>query len=305
MSRNLSRAPESDRRERPRGGFTLVELLVVIGIIALLISILLPSLNKARSSARTVACLSNMRQIGVALQMYLPDNKGYLPWGVGFTNWPTNKTNPTSMNWANELSRVLGQKQMDSSERHLYSQIFRCPDGIAPPGVAPVLQYGANPRLFSLAKLNDTGRVADDGIGFVLWGGQTRARNPAKLASVRGINNVALVWDQVCDPNTGSTVAVNVQHDNWAWSNQFQNYMRFNGPNPVTGLTWPYASSEATLATYNKDVQLDTGTATPQQMSGFRYRHSANKLCNLLFGDGHGESRRWGTIMRSDFYPNY
>ena len=56
--------------------FTLVELLVVIGIIALLISILLPSLSKARESSRTVACLSNVRQILTAFQAYTTDSKG-------------------------------------------------------------------------------------------------------------------------------------------------------------------------------------------------------------------------------------
>ena len=66
------------RNPRTRG-FTLVELLVVIGIIALLISILLPSLNKARQSARSVKCLSNLRQLGVATQFYANGNNNYIP----------------------------------------------------------------------------------------------------------------------------------------------------------------------------------------------------------------------------------
>ena len=61
------------------GGFTLIELLVVIAIIALLVSILLPSLNKAKDLAKSAVCMGNMHHIGLAIPMYVNDYNGWLP----------------------------------------------------------------------------------------------------------------------------------------------------------------------------------------------------------------------------------
>jgi len=70
--------------------FTLIELLVVIAIIAILASMILPALGRAKESAKRISCMNQMRQLGVSLKIYLDENEGYFPPRLWTTNtWPS------------------------------------------------------------------------------------------------------------------------------------------------------------------------------------------------------------------------
>lgn len=76
-------------RNRSEHGFTLIELLVVIGIIGILASMLLPALGRAKESGRRIACVSQERQLSLALQMYAGENGGYFPLRIQTNRWCT------------------------------------------------------------------------------------------------------------------------------------------------------------------------------------------------------------------------
>src|SRR5436309_2542080 len=81
------------RESQRHAAFTLVELLVVIGIISILIGILLPTLGRARKASQEIVCQSNLRQFGLGIQMYANLNKGCMPQKGpdGSSTSPTNK----------------------------------------------------------------------------------------------------------------------------------------------------------------------------------------------------------------------
>lgn len=86
-----------------RAGFTLVELLVVIGIIGLLSALLLPALARAQSKGQGIACLNNLRQLAVATQLYADDFDGRLPYNLGAADTKNSVRYGGFRNWANNV----------------------------------------------------------------------------------------------------------------------------------------------------------------------------------------------------------
>ena len=97
-------------------GFTLIELLVVIAIISVLAAMLLPALSKAREMARAAKCISNLKQISLALSLYADDYNGLYPYAAGTIAWDATDPTDGTYGWMQQLYSYIGNKK-----------VYKCP----------------------------------------------------------------------------------------------------------------------------------------------------------------------------------
>jgi prepilin-type N-terminal cleavage/methylation domain-containing protein/prepilin-type processing-associated H-X9-DG protein len=263
-----------------RRGFTLVELLVVIGIIAVLVAILLPALTRAQEQAKTTQCLSNLRQIGQALQMYVVESGGYLP--------PGHVANPNSDgmgldNWATilvgrKMLTAPSQVNFDANESRGES-VLRCPSGL------------------------DVKRDTNTGI----FGS---GHEPTSQTDARG----ATFWRRVSLQGANKWLATGQMIDTWyavnAWDNgkgdNPDSYNKAQRPFPFRkirrnadgsvvgeGIKYTKFKKSGQLAlVFDGLIMLDLQSSTAR----INARHNKKRSTNFLLADGHAETIETKTL---------
>ncbi len=175
----------TQRHTPKRQAFTLIELLVVIAIIGILAAMLLPALNKAREKGRMAVCISNLRQISVAIHFYTDDNNGYMPtasYGTSATVGP----------WPKLLATYMPHRDSQTNATATANRVFICPSAKFP---------GYNNSDISYS-YSCTGAMLGSSVGNINISGLTSMLPRKEVEVTTNPSETPLIFDCKKDPQT-------------------------------------------------------------------------------------------------------
>jgi len=258
---------------KSKKGFTLIELLVVIAIIAILAAILFPVFAQAREKARAISCVSNEKQMGLGLMMYLQDNDDNYPM-LQYTDAAS------ATGWCDWELAIYPYVKNGAPKNNGLGGIWKCPSW---PGTDVEAEYGINWEL----SRDGTGTYEAGLSGFSLQTtNQSAVTTPANTAMVMEHGTAA--YGSAGNPSWGTAVSAYFDPTESSWTNC--------GININTGA----GNDTHNELLYDKDCALTdtsqycgTGWATsPGDMQ--RYRHTG--VSNTLFCDGHVKADHRGGV---------